>query len=357
MKKLNYIFWLTSLIFIFSGYFSLSFASSSPQRETINILTWWEYLDYPQIINAAEKECGVRISFDEYFSNDEFLRRWEEQKESYDVIIFSDTIYKGIKDKIPHYNYSTLSKQSILYNPTIKSHYDNAKYPHNVVYFLHSLTGFLWNPKNILLSSNDSIISIFNKAKQKYVVFIDDPVEANKLIEASLNDSHQHSPSNDVLSISNFKKMIQESRVYITNTYSQIYNKPDFAFSFSWSGEMAINQMKSNKGYKFLIHPKLSYISTDLIAHTSNKKGALCVAKFLTSKVTMAVFQRKDFYFSPYTDYSGIQNPIFKDIYKNFVISLPTLNWLDSCNEKNFQIINTKWQLIKLSLNNRNWGA
>ena len=76
------------------------YAADVKYNRAVNILTWWGYIDYPEIINAAEKRCHAKISFDQYYSNDEFLRRWREQRDSYDIIIFSNTIYPGIKNEI-----------------------------------------------------------------------------------------------------------------------------------------------------------------------------------------------------------------------------------------------------------------
>jgi ABC-type thiamine transport system substrate-binding protein len=325
----------------------LSHASTNDKK--VNILTWWDYLNYPGLIEDAEKKCRVKISFDEYFSNDEFLRRWEGQKDNYDIIIFSDTIYGIIKNRVPNIKQSTLWRQSKLYNPVVKLHYRNNKYPHNIVYYIHSMTGFLWNPENIKLSGNDSLSAIFNKASNNFVVIIDDPIEAKKLLESSLAKKS----NGEALTLQNFKELIQNSEVYITNNYSQIYKKSKFAFSFTWSGEAIVDIMESHKKYEFLIHPKLSYISSDLLAQISNKNNALCVAKFLTTKNSMSVIQRNDFYFSPYTDYSNVNNPIFKDIYKKFIATLPTLPWLDSIDNNTFQKTNMAWQLIKLEVNKK----
>ncbi len=347
---INYILKTVLCFLVFFIFSAIAIAATASHSKVINILTWWGYLNYPEIVNEAEKKCGVKISFDEYYSNDEFLRRWHGQNDHYDIIIFSDTISKMVKNKIPNFKNSTLWQQSSSYNKTIKIHYDKGKYPHNVVYFIHSLTGFLWNPKNITLSNNDSVISIFNKAKQQYVIVIDDSVEEKKMIEESLELSSKKEIPDNYIKMENFKKVVQNSTVYVANGYCKIYEDPKFAFSFTWSGEAVVSLVKSNKSYKFLIHPRLSYIASDLLAQTTNKKDSFCVAKFLSSRKGMSILQNKDYYFSPYADYDSVDNPVFKKIYKKFVTSLPLLTWIESVNEEDFQKINRSWQLIKLSL-------
>lgn len=343
MKKLGVVILFIALFFVSAAIF----AKDATKKETINILTWWGYLAYPEVVEAVEKRCDVKLSFDEYYSNDEFLRRWEGQKEYYDVIIFSDTIYHLVKGKIPHIGNSKLWQLSAQYHPIIKSHYLNRRYPHNIVYFVHSMTGFLWNPQNIAINEKDSISNIFKKASHKYVVIMDDPVEAKKLVEAE--------GGND-LSIDNFKKLIQNTDVYITNNYSQIYKKSDFAFSYSWSGEAVVDLLAANKQYQFLVHPRLSYITSDLLAQTSNKRSASCVAKVLASKDVTTVIQNKNFYFNPYANYDNTKNSIFKSLYLYFINHLLKSVWIDSIKESDFHKINKEWQLIKISLNNRNRG-
>ena len=344
---------VTATLLLFSTYL---YATDKQYGRTINILTWWGYLNYPELIKKAEKECGVNISFDEYYSNDEFLRRWEGQKDFYDIIIFSDTIYNFVKHKLPKIKNNNLYKQSLNYNHIIKQHYDNKEYPHNVVYFLQGLTGFLWNPDNLTLTQNDTITSIFNKARDKFVVIIDDPVEAWKLIEAGFNDHSREIHFND-FTIKNFNNLIQNSNVYIANNYRKIYKKSEFAFSFSWSGESVVSALESNKHYQFLVHPKFSYISSDLLAQTSIDMKSYCVSRFLTNKKTSAFFQNNNFYFSPYNqDNMIIKNASFKKIYMNYLKLLPSLAWTDSISANNLEKLNRSWQLIKLSLNNHSGG-
>ncbi len=132
---------------------------------TVNILTWWGYLDYPEVVSDIEKKCNVKVSYDEYYSSSEFLRR--ERQENYDIVIFSGTIYDLVKANIG-LKKSNLWRQSLNYNPIIRKHYLHSDFTPNVVYFLHSLTGFLWNPNVIDIYKNDSIFEIFKKAKSTH---------------------------------------------------------------------------------------------------------------------------------------------------------------------------------------------
>ncbi len=300
-----------------------SYAVKAKQKQTINVLTWWGYLDHPEITKAAESKCGVNISFDQYFSNDEFLRRWEGQKDNYDLIIFSQTIYNAINNKIPDMKESKLWRQSESYNPIIK---------------IHALTVFLWNPDSVELLKDDSIVNMFDKSQGKFVILIDDPVEIRKLIESGKDARREKF----TFQSHDFNELVKGSDLYISNNYNNIYENDKFAFSFLWSGEAVVNVLESNKKHKILIHPKLSYISTDLLAQTSYKKNASCVAEYLSGEASLSTLQNHGYYFSPYTDYSKVENSTFKTMYMDFLLLLPRLGWIESLSENDFQAINKK---------------
>jgi hypothetical protein len=305
-------------------------------------------LDYPEINNSIEKTCGVKLSYDEYYSNAEFLRRKNEQ--NYDIMIFSDTVYNLVKNDIKRNNIN-LSYIANSYNPTIKEKYIKERFPYNILYFTHALTGFLWNPNIINISSNDSIFDIFKKAGSNLVVIIDDPVEAGNLIKLGLGKAANGKNILDVMNMKNIKKISQESNVYITNNFNNLYDNKSFAFSFTWSGEAIVDKNLSQKNYNFLIHPELSYISSDLIAQINNKNYVTCVTKNLTSKNIMNILQNKDYYFSPYADYSSVKNEEFKNIYMIFKKKLPKLKWINNVDKNSFLEMNKAWELIKAEVN------
>ena len=173
---------LTSIIIVPTAAYS---------KDQVNVLGWWGYLDSEEIQEEIEKKCNVSFSYDEYYSNDEFLRRWNNSKKGdYDIIIFSETIYNVVRDRIDDKN-GELYKEKERFLPIIKKRYEQKRFASNVLFFAHSLTGFLWNPRIITLSDSDDIKQIFYKAKGKYKLLIDDPVEVGLLVEeAYRNESN-----------------------------------------------------------------------------------------------------------------------------------------------------------------------
>lgn len=323
-------------------------AKLSPQP--VNILTWWGYLDQtPNEIQKIEKKCNAHISYDTYYSNDEFLDRFKKHDARYDVIIFSQTILNSVKNKIALPN-SKLYLQANGYENTIRKEYFSEKLPHNIVYFVLSMTGFLYNPSVIDITPSESIDTIFKKAGNNIIVMIDDPVEANFLIGLMQKNNQESASAPSVKNISltwkNFKKLFQKTRVIITNSPEKIINLPNFAFAFQWSGDSISIMGGAHKNLKFLIHPKLSYISLDLLAELNTRQPTICVAHALSSPEFLNSLQEKSFYFSPYFPKPS-DNVDFQNLYDQVSKQLPILSWLASPNDQDLNKLKKNWDYIR----------
>lgn len=315
-------------------------SAKNSSEPSVNILTWIDTLNNPAIISAAEKKCGVKISYDEYYTNDEFLRRWETQKKYYDAIIFDDAIYNLVN--IPHFSDNTLWRQSLRYHPTVRAHYQKAKYPHNIAYFMNWTHVFLWSSHNMSISSKDTVSSIFDKTNKVAIML--NPIAMTKLIKES---SGKLTLLNKSLDKQHLDKSSTYKDIYFSNEPTQI-KKKDFSFIYGWVGNLIPNLMQDHKDYTFLIHPKLSPVRSYLITQVKNTEHCSCVVNFLTQKKIASSLQKNTFYFSPYVDSSNIENPFFKEIYKNYIKSLPRLPWMNHLTENDFYKINKSKQTIKI---------
>lgn len=324
------------------------FSSPSTQSATatVNILAWFGYLRVPALNKLIEDKCQATLSIDEYYSNEEFLRRWKNARDDYDVIIFANLLYEGIKDNIELFD-ADLSEVTKLYYPAIKTHYDAGHYPKNIVYFSHSLMGFLWNPKVINLSENDDMFSVFKKAANNRVILIDDPVEVRNMI--GLAKGQKEAALNQV----NLKQLVQSSKVTLTNDYNKIYENPHFAFSYLWSGEAVINANKAGKPYQFLLHPKTSFICTDLLAQVKYNRAATCVSKVLASQQAMTLLQNANYYFSPYGTSGEAKDAMFKDIYQKAFKNLAKFTWIAPVSLEQFKQLEQDWKTLKLTISHR----
>jgi len=324
---------------------------SEQKKQPVNILTWWGYIDgTSSSIKNIESECHVEISYDEYDSNDDFIERVYQTNTSYDIVIFSQTVLNSVKRKLGREN-SNLHEISNHYYPVFRDRYLKTKLPNNMVYFSISLTGFLYNPKNITISGNDTIKKIFQDAKSNIIVLIDDGLEANYLMKSLLKENNQNTSDNNNVYDYNtwkiFNKIFQNKHVFITNKPDTIIKNKDFAFGFIWSGEAIELISKENNKLKFILHPKLSYLSTDLLAQINEKSSTKCVAEKLSEKKFLDELQNKTFYFSPYMLPPKEKNKNFSDLYLSIMSELKNLSWVDSMTKENIEQVEYNWNYVK----------
>lgn len=319
---------------------------ASPPKRMVNILTWYNYLKSPRIASVVKDQCGVEISYDEYYSSNDCLERISTIRDfyDYDIIIFPSDIYEFIKKKIERKN-SDLSQVVKDYGMLAKNHYLSHGYPDNVVYFTLSLSGFVWNSTIVKLSANDSISSVFEKAKNNIVIVINSPIEVWNLINNSQKLSRD-------MFVSAFEKTIQDADVYITNEYSKLYDKDSFAFAFQRSSD-AIFAMKAskNKALKFFVHPGFSYISFDMMAELNADPETRCVAKALASKKILDIVQKETYCLSPYETYKMIDDSIFQSAYKQLFNNAYNARWIDLFsikNAKEYNKLRAMWSEIHM---------
>lgn len=334
---------------------------AQPTPSTVRILTWVGYIQSTDpYIKKIERTCHARIIYNEYKSNLDFLNLLRNSEYHDDVIIFSSTIYNIIAGDIADPD-STLYQASKDYYPIIRERYRKTHYAHNVVYFVHAMTGFLYNPKVIPSLPKDNIYDMFRKSKGQYVVMINDPVEANFLLNLAMheNENPQNSGFNPSIPLApldavTFKQLYQGTNFIITNTPERIVTRPDFAFAYQWSGD-ALEMLRNNQGrLKFYIHPDLSYVSSDLLASLNHKPATICVARQLSSRWFLTHEQAISDYFSPYGGDHQNKDPEFRALCRSWIKHLPHLPWIASVDESTYNKLIETWDKIKFEVSMQN---
>lgn len=330
-KPFSFVVILIILIVFQAGY-------GKSHKGTVNILGWYG-IQSPEVTSAIRDECGVEVSFDEYYSEGECLKRISTVEDGYlyDVVIFPSDIYELIKKKIK-LTRSDLNKVVKYYSHNFRDHYLSCNYPSNVVYFSICFVGFIWNPLLLELSPTDSIYSIFKKAKNNIAIIMNSPTGTWVLI-----DRNQKLSSN--LLGETFKEIIGDADIYIANGYNKLYGKDNFAFAFQPSGEavFAIKASK-NKDLRFFVHPKYSYAASDLMAELNTRPETRCVARILASKKVLDIVQAKTYYLSPYGTYKLVNDPIFRKVYQQLFDGEYKIRWFDSLYIRNKEEHNERMQ-------------
>lgn len=327
---------------------SIIFMQSVAYAKTdVNIISWWGYLNYPDLIQPIEKACNANIYLDEYYSNPEFLRRL--RKSPYDIAIYSYTVYDTFHSLEPGSKIDIKSDIVKSYHPKIRQAYESEMKNTNTVYFQLSLTGFVWNPANIQLNETDSIESIFSKAHGKTVIVLDEHIEVLTLLSQTSLKSKRHVVNNmELPSIAGVKNLVDGTHLVITNNVGSILTKPDFAFAYTWHGEAMEKIHKDNLNYQFMIHPQLSHWSTDMLTLISDKDAAVCVAKALSSEHFLNSLTAYSYYFSPYKNTS--ENPRLNKLSDELFLRFESLRRLPNTSESDYEALDSEWQEMKMSL-------
>lgn len=324
-------------------------------KKTINVTAFYGFLENPKIKEAIETQCNVNFSHDAYYTNAGFLRDFYKQKDSYDVIIFSNMVYGTIKNQLPNIESSDLWKSSAEYYPYFKDYYISHNYTHNTAFFTHAIVGFMYNPALIEIKPNEKMSDIFKSAKDNNVILVDDSGEIGNLLTIGYSKDNSVKKNNDgsvSLNYKNLKRMTQDAKIHITSDFNKIYDSKNFAFSYIWSGDALLYIKKTGKPYKFVIPSNASSICTDLIVQMKDTPEASCVARVLQNQSTLEYFEKDSYYFSPYFK-NHIDDASYISLYEKTKKTLPQLRMIQPV--ENFEReYNNQWNKIKLRISNDN---
>ncbi len=324
-------------------------------KKTVNVTAFYGFLEAPKIKEAVEKQCNVNFSHDAYYTNAEFLRDFYKQKDSYDVMIFSNMVYGTIKNQLPNIENSNLWKSSAEYYPYFKEYYTTHNYTHNTAFFTHAIVGFMYNPALIDIKPDEKMSDIFKSAKGNNVILVDDSGEIGNLLTIGYSDDNTVKKNNDgsvSLTYKNLKRMTQDAKIHITSDFNKIYDSKNFALSYIWSGDALLYIKKTGKPYKFVIPSNASSICTDLIVQMKETPEASCVARVLQNQSTLEYFENYSYYFSPYFK-NHIDDESYIALYEKTKKTLPQLRMIQPV--ENFEKeYNDSWNKIKLRISNDN---
>ena len=325
---------------------SILLSTNAFSKPSVNILSWWDYINSEEIIKLVENKCNVDVSIDEFYSNDEFSRRV--RKSDYDVIVHSEAAYSSVKDLIVKSDSSFAKEHVENYHPLIKKRYDDSEFKYNTAYLAMYLTVLLWDKDQITIEGHDDIKDILYKSREKYVVLTDDQYEISHIFKSLTGSKTWSIPNYDAVS-----RYFYRTKFIATNLIGSLVKHKDFAVAYTWSGS-ALGALSANpdKKLEIMVHPKLSHASADMISVLNNKKGSSCVAKVLSSKKVIETTQTTmSHYFSPYGKITSRKvSENYTYIEKEFFKRLKYSNWLPDFSKENAINLNHNWQRVKVEL-------
>ena len=315
----------------------ISISSFAKDDTKVNIISWWGYISKEDKIDI-KKFCKADISVDEYFSSSEFLRRWDNKSNQYDITIHSNTIYNSVKNRLPK-THKVISVE-YKYHPVIQRKLPYLELKSNTRLLTLGFTGFLWNKESFKISPKQSLKEMLDLANNKVVIILDDPMEGMQILDSlnyfKLKDSSQNGAN--------------KAKVIISNDMEHIVGSKEFAFAYHWSGGAIQHIRKNPSKLDFLIHPNLSQITADLVSLNTNSAASLCVFNYLSSEAFTSKIQAETAYFSPYGPSSSNKDTEFKKIYEKYFLELDNYQWLKKPKEDDFKIVDKKWKVLKSEL-------
>lgn len=319
---------------------------SEKKANAVNIITWYDYLT-KDIVNDLEKKCNTKISYDEYYTIDEFLMRFNEQ--SYSIAIFPQSAYNLVSKKIENKGISIESIKKSYYSGVYNSGF-NKDLPNNVGVFGIDAAGFLYNPDFITIKQNSTLKDIFSQTKGKKVIILDNPIEPMKLV-SSLDETIELKEA-----VNRFRELFEGTEVMSTNDIANFSNDPNIVLVHSWIGS-AYRHIKINPKFKFTHHPMVSYIGADLIASMNKNTDTECVVKVLAGKDMNTKIISEDFVMSPFgilePEKFSINNQLYFELNNNFFKNqYNKLRWHGRPNIEEYQKNMDLWQRIKISIKN-----
>ncbi|RDB37340.1 MAG: hypothetical protein DCC88_00670 [Spirobacillus cienkowskii] len=304
----------------------------------VSILSWWGYVDTNALAKIA-KQCNTKINLDEYYSNDEFLRRINNH--NYSVAIFAYNNYFAIEKKLKN---SKFTFKNIIknYHPSVMSFYNKQNFKKNVALYSLSMNGFLhdkkYNLQKNLVSHN--FLADFNN---KTLVFADDALESVKFFTAQFD-------SNNVEHFfATINSRFSKNKMIFSNEFSENINDANFGFAYLWIGE-AYKYIHEDSRFTFTVLENYSLDSFDLIAALDNNHEANCVAEKLASKEFLHPVVTSDYYFSPYgyAEKNGDKN--FLAYNKAYFEKIKNTKLQPRLTKEQYYEKSNLWQRIKIAL-------
>lgn len=168
MKKkiLSVALLLTMLIPVLSGCGS----SSSGENGTIYVYNWGEYID-PEVIELFEEETGIKVSYEEFETNEQMYPIVESGARTYDVVCPSDymiekMIKNGLLAELDYDNIPNIENIGQIYLDSAKGYDPENKYS---VPYCWGTVGILYN-KNMVSEPVDSWGILFDEKYRDKII-------------------------------------------------------------------------------------------------------------------------------------------------------------------------------------------
>jgi spermidine/putrescine transport system substrate-binding protein len=258
---------------------ALTFTATAQAAEKLNIYCWSEYI--PQdVIDDFSKETGIKVSVENYASNEEMLAKLGAGGGSFDIIQPSEYVVEAlVKEKLLR----PLDKKAIPNLKNIDPKFLSMSFDPGNKYSVPFMAGTVGIVVNTDLVKEDikSFSDVFKPANKGKIVVLDD---AREIVSWALLS--KGIPVNDV-SDKNLEKAkgvladwIPLIKVYDSDSPKTALLNGDVAIGVVWGGEGAI-LLNENKKFRWVIPAEGTHLFIDSLAIPKTAKNFANAEKFM----------------------------------------------------------------------------
>jgi spermidine/putrescine transport system substrate-binding protein len=257
----------------------LAVSANAAPTKNLNIYCWSEYIPQP-IIDQFSKETGVKVTVENYASNEEMLSKLAAGGGEYDIIQPSEYVIEAlVKEKVLH----PLERSKIPNLKNIDPQFLNQPFDPGNKFSVPFMAGTVGIVVNTDLVKDDirSYADVFKPANKGKIVVLDD---AREIVTWALLANGLNINQITDKSLNKIKPTLEQwlplVKVYDSDSPKTALLNGDVALGVVWGGEGAI-LLNKNKKFRWVIPSEGTHLFIDSLAIPRTAKNVQNAEAFM----------------------------------------------------------------------------
>jgi spermidine/putrescine transport system substrate-binding protein len=257
----------------------LAVSATAAPTKNLNIYCWSEYIPQP-IIDQFSKETGVKVTVENYASNEEMLSKLAAGGGEYDIIQPSEYVIEAlVKEKVLH----PLERSKIPNLKNIDPQFLNQAFDPGNKFSVPFMAGTVGIVVNTDLVKDDirSYADVFKPANKGKIVVLDD---AREIVTWALLANGLNINQITDKSLNKIKPTLEHwlplVKVYDSDSPKTALLNGDVALGVVWGGEGAI-LLNKNKKFRWVIPSEGTHLFIDSLAIPKTAKNVQNAEAFM----------------------------------------------------------------------------
>lgn len=258
---------------------ALAVSATAAPTKNLNIYCWSEYIPQP-IIDQFSKETGVKVTVENYASNEEMLSKLAAGGGEYDIIQPSEYVIEAlVKEKVLH----SLERSKIPNLKNIDPQFLNQPFDPGNKFSVPFMAGTVGIVVNTDLVKDDirSYADVFKPANKGKIVVLDD---AREIVTWALLANGLNINQITDKSLNKIKPTLEQwlplVKVYDSDSPKTALLNGDVALGVVWGGEGAI-LLNKNKKFRWVIPSEGTHLFIDSLAIPKTAKNVQNAEAFM----------------------------------------------------------------------------